>query len=167
MLRGAGTPTGPWPAAGWSTARGLLQAMEESESEVELERERERSTAALAAWQQAGSQAKALKASLELQRRKSVQLSSLAEEATGRLEVTQCALLADVREMEAAHADTRAMLNAVRNVSRMPCDARRRASAQARMPCGVADGHRTGGRAEARAGGARLRAAEGAGLQHD
>ena len=100
--------------------------MEESESEVELERERERSTAALAAWQQAGSQAKALKASLELQRRKSVQLSSLAEEATGRLEVTQCTLLADVREMEAAHADTRAMLNAVRNVSRMPCDARRR-----------------------------------------
>ena len=63
--------------------------MEESESEVELERERERSTAALAAWQQAGSQAKALKASLELQRRKSVQLSSVAEEATGRLEVTQ------------------------------------------------------------------------------
>eukprot|EP00964_Phaeocystis_antarctica_P083411 scaffold52462_cov71-Phaeocystis_antarctica.AAC.15 len=149
--------------------------MEESESESELERERERSNAALAAWQQAGSQAKALKASLELQRRKSVQLSSLAEEATGRLEVTQCTLLADVREMEEAHADTRAMLEAVRNVSRHTCphtaalarwDARRLASAQARMPCGVAGGHRTGGGAEARAGGARLRAAESAGLQH-
>lgn len=91
-----------------------------AESEAELERERDRSNAALSAWQLAGSQAKALKASLDLQRRKSVQLSSLAEEAKGRLEVTRCTLLADVREMEAAHAETHAMLEAVRNVSRLP-----------------------------------------------
>ena len=78
----------------------------------------------MAAWQQAGSQAKALKFQLDLSKRKSQQLEHLAEDVRANLNVAMRSMRAEVSEMEwtmhverDAHADTRAVLAALRQAA--------------------------------------------------